>query len=238
MRLYLDTADTDAWKALMPTGIFHGITTNPLLIERAGRSGTPDDIHDLMAKAKELGAHQFHAQVSGDPNGYVEWAGRLFEMGHEHGIDAVAKVPLVPGSIDQVPAIKSLDGKVLVTACYHANQGAIAAAVKADFIAPYIGRMAQAGLDTDEQMQQLVGLRDHADHRFKILCGSIKTAEEIAELGAIGIDAVTLSPQVAQDLISNQLSLTAHADFERAAAATAAARTTATATVANNPSDG
>ena len=109
----------------------------------------------------------------------------------------------------------------MVTACYHANQGTMAAAVEADFIAPYVGRMAAAGLDTDEQMQQLVGLRDHALHRFEILCGSIKTADEIAELGAIGIDAVTISPEVARALVSNTSSLAAYKDFERAAEASA-----------------
>lgn len=34
--LYLDTADMAAWDDLMPTGLFHGITTNPLLAVRAG----------------------------------------------------------------------------------------------------------------------------------------------------------------------------------------------------------
>ncbi|HCI07732.1 MAG TPA: transaldolase, partial [Sulfitobacter sp.] len=36
MKLYLDTADTTAWDDLMPTGMFYGITTNPLLAVRAG----------------------------------------------------------------------------------------------------------------------------------------------------------------------------------------------------------
>lgn len=221
MKLYLDSADTEAWQELMPLGVFSGITTNPLLIERAGRSGTLADIEELVHKAKQLGARQFHAQVSGDPEGYAAWAGNLYDIGAKHQIETVVKIPLVPKAIAQIAAVKALGGKILVTACYHANQGALAAAVEADFIAPYVGRMAAAGLDTDEQMQQLVGLRDHALHRFEILCGSIKTAEEIAELGAIGIDAVTISPDVARALLNNSSSLTAYDDFERAAAESA-----------------
>ena len=221
MKLYLDSADTQAWQELMPLGVFYGITTNPLLIERAERTGTLEDIEALVEQAKALGARQFHAQVSGDPEGYANWAAKLYEFGAKHQIETVVKIPLVPEAIAQISAVKALGGKILVTACYHANQGTLAAAVEADFIAPYVGRMAAAGLDTDEQMQQLVGLRDHALHRFEILCGSIKTAEEIAELGAIGIDAVTISPDVARALVNNTNSLTAFDDFERAAAASA-----------------
>ena len=221
MKLYLDSADTDAWQKLLPLSVFHGITTNPLLIERAGRSGTLEDVEALVQEAKKLGARQFHAQVSGDPQGYSAWAAYLYEFGAKHGIETVVKIPLVPEAMAQIPAVKALGGKILVTACYHANQGTLAAAVEADFIAPYVGRMAAAGLDTDEQMQQLVGLRDHALHRFEILCGSIKTADEIAELGAIGIDAVTISPEVARALVSNTSSLAAYKDFERAAVASA-----------------
>lgn len=33
--LYLDTADVVEWDALMPIGMFKGITTNPLLAWRA-----------------------------------------------------------------------------------------------------------------------------------------------------------------------------------------------------------
>ncbi|MEP2558582.1 MAG: transaldolase family protein, partial [Rhizobiaceae bacterium] len=173
-------------------------------------------------EAKNLGAQQFHAQVSGNTNSYVEWAKRLYALGDKHGIETVVKIPLVPNAIAQIGAVKALGGKILVTACYHANQGTIASAVEADFIAPYVGRMAAAGLNTDEHMQQLVGLRDHARHQFEILCGSIKTADEIAELGAIGIDSVTISPEIAHALVNNSKSLTATEDFERAAAAATA----------------
>ena len=158
-----------------------------------------------------------------DPASYADWAHHFYEMGHKHGIDAVVKIPLVPEAIAQTHAIKSLGGKILMTACYHANQGAIAVAVKADFIAPYVGRMAAFGLDTDVHMQQLVRLRDQALHQFEILCGSIKTSDEIAELGALGIDAVTLSPQIARELVDNSNSLAAFDDFERAATVSAKA---------------
>ena len=50
-RLFLDTADTDEWGELLPTGIFHGVTTNPTLLERAGQPCTVQNLHTMAAKA-------------------------------------------------------------------------------------------------------------------------------------------------------------------------------------------
>ena len=38
LRYYLDTANADEWAALLPLGIFRGVTTNPTLSARASRA--------------------------------------------------------------------------------------------------------------------------------------------------------------------------------------------------------
>ena len=51
MRLYLDTADTLDWADLMPTGIFYGITTNPLLTKRLDLNYEEIVWEDMISKA-------------------------------------------------------------------------------------------------------------------------------------------------------------------------------------------
>jgi len=36
VKLYLDSFDVESWQEWMPSGLFYGITTNPILAERAG----------------------------------------------------------------------------------------------------------------------------------------------------------------------------------------------------------
>ena len=36
LRLFLDSADRAAWADWLPSGLFHGVTTNPTLLRRAG----------------------------------------------------------------------------------------------------------------------------------------------------------------------------------------------------------
>ena len=141
MALYLDTADVTAWETLMPTGLFHGITTNPLLASRAGLDYPAIDWAQMAARACDLGARELHAEVYGPVAGYVDWAGALYEAGRTAGIETVVKIPLVEPAVRATGAIRALGGRVLMTAYYDAKQMFVANALGADFIAPYFGRM-------------------------------------------------------------------------------------------------
>lgn len=50
-RLFLDTADTNAWDELLPLGIFHGVTTNPTILERCNQPCTIDNLQSLAKEA-------------------------------------------------------------------------------------------------------------------------------------------------------------------------------------------
>jgi len=62
-RFFLDTADVAEWENLMPLGIFHGITTNPVLLEHAGVPCTVPACHRLADQAFALGAQDLMLQV-------------------------------------------------------------------------------------------------------------------------------------------------------------------------------
>ena len=100
MRLYLDTADFAEWHDLMPTGVFYGITTNPLLTARAGLSYQNVVWSDMVQTAADLGAKEFHAQVCGDSKQSVKFAEQLYEIGQSAGIDCVVKIPLSLGGLE------------------------------------------------------------------------------------------------------------------------------------------
>jgi len=65
LRLFLDSADPQAWRAWLPSGLFRGITTNPTLLKRAGQ---PCDLASLRALSQEalaLGVRELHLQAWG-----------------------------------------------------------------------------------------------------------------------------------------------------------------------------
>ena len=66
LRLYLDTANTEACRAWMPTGLFYGVTTNPLLFEHAQVKCNLPTLKQLAQEAFDLGAKEMQLQTWGD----------------------------------------------------------------------------------------------------------------------------------------------------------------------------
>lgn len=219
MDLYIDTADVAAWDALMPTGLFTGITTNPLLAQRAGLDYPAIDWGDLARRAADLGARELFGQVYGAPETYVDFAGALFDEGRKAGLTTVVKVPLTEAGIRAVPAIRALGGPVLVTAAYDPKQMFVATALGAEYIAPYFGRMLEMGLDAFGAMAAMLAIGRAGGGRSRILVASIRDTGQLVRLAQEGQDCFTLAPQVAQALLSDPNTLAAAAAFEAAAGA-------------------
>jgi len=215
MRLYLDTADTTEWTQWMPSGVFYGITTNPLLCARAGLIYEQINWQDMVQTAADLGVQEFHAQVIGTDNEALRFAANLYEYGAAAGIDCVVKIPLTTWGISVTTKITSMGGKTLMTACYDAKQMITANALGADYIAPYFGRMAEAGLDAMRHMRAIHAMSWNGPCRP--LIASLRSAQQMVEIAEIGHDCFTIAPAIAQDLFHNELTEKAALDFDRAA---------------------
>lgn len=217
MDLYIDTADTDAWGTLMPTGLFYGITTNPLLAHRAGLSYPRIDWGAMARRAADLGAKELHGQVFGPVEGWTDWAGAFYEQGRAAGLRTVVKVPMTEAGIRAIPAVKALGGPVLATAVYDAKQMFVATALGADYIAPYFGRMLEKGLPAWEALAAMRAIGQAAGGRTRILVASLRDTDQMVRLAAEGQDCFTLAPQIAAALMNDPNTIAAAQEFEAAA---------------------
>ncbi len=221
MKLYIDTADVAEWEALMPTGLFAGITTNPLLARRAGLVYPEIDWGELAARAADLGAKHLFAQVFGPPESYGDFSGALFAAGKAAGIATVVKLPLTEAGIRAVPQIRT-QGPVMLTACYDPKQMFVATALGAEYIAPYFGRMLEQGHDAWAALAEMRKIGEAAGGRAtgghtRILVASIRDTRQLVRLGAEGQECFTLAPKVARALMFDPNTLAATEEFEAAA---------------------
>ncbi|MFA8387961.1 MAG: transaldolase family protein [Pelagibaca sp.] len=217
MDLYLDTVDREAWADLMPTGLFRGITTNPLLAQRAGLDYPSINWKDMAQRARDLGAQELHAQVFGPVETHVDWAGRLYDAGAAAGLRTVVKIPMTENALRTVPAIKALGGAILLTAVFDPKQVIVAKALNADFAAPYFGHMSEAGLPALDHVTQMQAT---AGGQPRILVASLRNADQIVALAARALDCFTLAPDLARSLLSDPMTDQAAAAFEAAALGT------------------
>jgi transaldolase len=211
---FLDSADILAWREWLPAGLFFGVTTNPLLLARAGVPCTLDTLSALASEAFSLGVNEFHAQVWGEtPSDMIE-----------HGLDlskldarVVVKVPITREGVHVAAQLIDRDVRVTMTALYDAHQVATAMALGAAYAAPYLGRMNEAGRDGLGIVSTMQRMIDAVESPTRLLIASIRQAADIPALMPGGANTFTLAPSLLPSLFDDRLTLAAAEEFARAA---------------------
>jgi len=214
--MFLDSASEEEWAKWLPSGIFTGVTTNPIILERDGRECNLAALTDLAKQALEYDAVQeFQVQTWGASSDEM-WKNGIALAKYDPDV-IVVKVPCTFEGIKAANALVADGIRVTLTAAYASHQAVLAAAVGANYCAPYLGRMNDAGRDgfgTIVEMQKTV---DKLDSDMRILVASVRNVGDIAKLAAQGCDTFTISAKIAEDMFADVLTTQAAVDFEAAA---------------------
>jgi transaldolase len=209
MRLYLDTADRAAAEPLLATGLFAGLTTNPTILDRAGLG--VGDIEDVHAWARSAGAGEIFLQTWGpDTEALVERGHQLRSL----GTDVVVKVAASRQGAAACARLASEGIPTLLTAVHAPGQAMVAAAAGATYLAPYLGKLDDAGRDgigTVTAMQELL----HATgSTTKILLASVRDVSSMVTLARRGVDCFTMGVPVAEAFFDDELTAEAVVRFD------------------------
>ena len=90
----------------------------------------------------------------------------------------------------------------------------IAKSLKADFIAPYFGRMNEAGIDALHHLSLMAEMNKNSPHKCEVLVASIRDVEQMIILSKLGHNKFTISPSVAKELIDQKNTIQAYNEFE------------------------
>jgi len=213
MRLFIDSAKPELWETFAEAGLLYGVTTNPLIFTKESVDFSQINKTKLIDAAKALGLAELQFQVTGlhDPTTAVADFMALFEQ-WPNGI--VAKVPFAKQTTE---VLSKLDTNVPITFTtgYSADQAVIARAKNARYIAPYYGRLMEAGEDADQIVDDMLAI---CAPETRVLVASLRSANQVSQLAARGHNTFTLAPQIFADLLTNKTSQTATDQFEQAAA--------------------
>ena len=216
LRLYLDSANVSAYQDWLPTGLFYGVTCNPLLLERAGVACKLETLIAIAQQAISLGAQEVHLQAWG------ESPDRLLETGRALGRAnprIFVKLPAIQMGATAARMLIREGIPVTLTAVYAVHQVLIAAALGASYAAPYLGRIGDLGRDGRKEVATMQAILTGVNSRTRLLTASIRALEDISVLAAQGVDTFTFSEAIAQAFFSDPNTQKATADFERAAKA-------------------
>lgn len=208
-RLYVDSADVDRVSTLLTAGVVHGVTTNPTILERGGR--TAAEIPDLYARWVEEGAREVFFQTwGGDTASFLRNSEGIRALG-----DRVAvKVPATRDGFAAASALVRDGATVLVTAVYSVAQALTCASIGAQYIAPYLGRMRDAGLDGDGVIARMQEMCEGSE--TNVLAASLRSPEDIIGLRIAGISYFTAAPDVIDEMLVDDVSDSSAAEFDAA----------------------
>ena len=211
MRLYLDTADRAAAEDLLSTGLFTGLTTNPTVLQRSGLGvGDAPDIYEWAVAA---GAKEVFFQAWGEDDAtLVERGEELRSLGDE----VVVKVVASRAGSAACAQLSARGVPTLLTAVYAPGQAIVAAAAGATYIAPYLGRLNDAGRDGIAEVTAMNEVLRATGSTTKILLASIRDVQSIVTLARRGVDCFTMGPEVAEGFFAERLTAAAVQDFEDA----------------------
>ena len=202
LRLFLDSADPQAWSQWLPSGLFHGITTNPTLLKQAGQPCHLDHLRQLSQRAMELGCRELHLQAwGGDAASYLACGRQLAALAP--GQIAV-KLPVTREGAAAARSLIAEDVPVTFTACYEVPQVLIAAALGAAYIAPYLGRIGDQGRDGQAELVSMQRSLSGLGSSVRLLVASLRQAAELGRLAAAGLDTFTISPAIAAGVFANE----------------------------------
>jgi transaldolase len=197
MKFFLDTANLDEIRDAASTGVLDGITTNPSLIAREGKS-----FQDLILQICSIVDGPVSAEVTSvDVDGMVA-EGRSLAGIHPN---VVVKCPF---TLDGLKATKSLsdDGiDVNVTLVFSAPQALMAAKAGARFVSPFLGRLDDIGQDGMALVEDIVTIYDNYEFATEVLAASIRGPLHVVQAARAGADVCTIPHKVFIQLMKHPL---------------------------------
>lgn len=209
MHFYLDTATRAEAEPLLRSGLFAGLTTNPSIL--AGTGVLNRQIPELVDWAGASGAGTVFVQAWGSTQAELEDRGAWI---HSLGDNLVVKVPATAEGVAAARALADRGVRVLVTAVYAREQALPAMAAGAEFLAPYLGRMNDAGRDGTGEIAAIQQCITAGASPLKLLVASLRETAQVSALAQLGVSHFTFGPATWRKFFADPLTAAAVEVFE------------------------
>lgn len=212
MHLYVDSADLNLLEEFLASPVVYGVTTNPSILKRDGvtRSGLPKFVDRVF----EFGARVVQVQVwRQDAAGMVSDALEFLTYGEAGAV--VAKIPATKEGLKAAAKLASDGIPITLTAGYALEQALWATQLGVAYLAPYLGRLEDAGHDglgLIAKMQAL--LSRNPNNKTRLLVASVRSRRAFLALLELGVGSITVPPSLLPQLMDHSETLEAERAFK------------------------
>lgn len=214
MELILDTANLQKIERAIDLYPISGVTTNPSIFIK---EKTVDFFGHFKAIRQIIGYERtLHIQVIGESaSAILADAKAILEKVDK---EVYIKIPTTPEGIKAIKLLKAQGIHVTATAIYSKLQAHMAVLAGADYLAPYVNRMANLDIDPIESLSAMSQFIANEGSKAKIVAASFKNLAQINDAINCGVHAITVDPDLIDEIFKfPSLAKAVHdfnADFE------------------------
>ena len=197
MKIFMDTANVEEIKQYVDWGVVYGVTTNPSLIAKSGRTQA-----EVIPEIVALVSGPVSAEViSTECTGMVEEARKLAKIAS----NVVIKIPCIPEGLKAVKILSAEGIKTNVTLVFSMSQALLAARAGATFVSPFIGRLDDIGQDGVKLVDNIVKAFKLYGIETEVIAASIRNIEHVEKVMLTGCQIATIPTKVLAQMINHQL---------------------------------
>ena len=193
MKIFMDTANVEEIKEFADMGVVYGVTTNPTLIAKSGRTQ-----QDVIPEICKLIDGPVSAEViSTDCDGMVKEARALAKIAE----NVVVKTPCIKEGLKAVKILSAEGIRTNVTLVFSLGQALLAARAGSSYVSPFVGRLDDGvGLVAD-----MVEVFRNYDIKTEIIAASIRSVGHVNDVMLAGADIATIPTKVLRAMLVHQL---------------------------------
>ncbi len=197
MKIFMDTANVPEIKQFVDWGVVYGVTTNPSLIAKSGRTQA-----EVIPEIAALVSGPVSAEViSTESAGMVEEARKLAKI----ATNVVVKIPCTAEGLKAVKVLAAEGIKTNVTLVFSMSQALLAARAGATFVSPFIGRLDDIGEDGVQLVANIVKAFQLYGIETEVIAASIRNIEHVEKVMLTGCQIATIPTKVLAQMINHPL---------------------------------
>lgn len=197
MQLFLDSANIDEIREAASLGVVDGVTTNPSLIARTGKT-----VEQLAAEISAVVNGPLSLEViSLDAAAMVDEGRRLAAL-HPN---VVVKIPMIREGLKALKALSSEGIRVNVTLIFSPLQALLAAKNGAAFVSPFVGRLDDVGHEGMGLIADMIQIFDAYGFDTEVLVASVRSPLHLLEAAKLGADVATIPYSVLEQMLRHPL---------------------------------
>ena len=197
MQFYIDSADIEEIRMANKRGWVDGVTTNPTLVAKTGRSNA-EVIKDICKEVKGLVSAEV---ISLQADEMVREGLELAKIAD----NVVVKIPMCEEGLVAVRRLASDGIKTNVTLVFTPLQALLVAKAGATLVSPFVGRLDDISNDGMEMVSQITQIFDNYEMDTQVLVASIRHPIHVLQAALMSADIVTCPYKVFQQLVNHPL---------------------------------